>query len=48
MASILRAALSELGVEDAADYILQDFRRGAYEDMKADGRRLVEIVVAAG
>ena len=48
MAGILREALSVLGVEDAEDYILQDFRRGAYKDMKADGKRLVEILVAAG
>ena len=44
----LRGALSALAVPQAHAYRSHDFRRGHYEGLKSQGKRLFEILEAAG
>ena len=44
----LRALLGTLGVPRATEYRCHDLRRGHYEDLRAQGKGLSEILLAAG
>ena len=44
----LRDMIGRLGVAAAQRYRSQDLRRGHYEDMRTQGKRLFEILAAAG